>query len=85
MNPAMKALEVAILGREIGHGDNPVLRWMIDNFVARSDPAGNLKPDKERSIEKIDGIVALIMAYYRATLRGGKPESIYKTRGIRVI
>ena len=85
MNPAMKALEVAILGREIGHGDNPVLRWMIDNFVAKSDPAGNLKPDKERSIEKIDGIVALIMGYYRATLRGGKPESIYKTRGIRVI
>ncbi len=85
MNPAMKALEVAIANQTIAHGNNPVLTWMIDNLVARQDPAGNLKPDKEKSIEKIDGIVALLMAYYRATLAGGSKPSVYNTRGIRVI
>jgi len=84
-NPAMKALEVAIQQRLIAHGGNPVLAWMADNLVVRMDPAGNMKPDKEKSTEKIDGIVALIMAYHRATLAGGQAESVYKTRGIRTL
>jgi phage terminase large subunit-like protein len=83
MNPAMKALEVAILGGELNHGGNPVLTWMADNLVAASDPAGNLKPDKSKSSEKIDGMVALLMAHYRATLAGGKIDSVYNRRGIR--
>jgi phage terminase large subunit-like protein len=48
------------------HGGNPVLRWNAANMAAQQDPAGNLKPDKERSRERIDGIVALIMAIGRA-------------------
>lgn len=84
MNPAMKAVEVAIAERSIAHGNHPVLNWMADNLVARQDPAGNLKPDKEKSTEKIDGMVALIMAYYRATLAGVK-ESVYERRGIRML
>jgi phage terminase large subunit-like protein len=83
MNPAMKALEVAVAEGRIGHGGNQVLTWMADNLVARQDPAGNLKPDKERSREKIDGVVALIMAYYRAVLGGGSRASVYEERGIR--
>lgn len=83
MNPAMKALEVAVLGGELNHGGNPVLTWMADNLVAASDPAGNLKPDKSKSSEKIDGMVALLMAHYRATLANGKRDSVYNTRGIR--
>lgn len=51
------------------HGGNPVLRWMASNVAVRQDPAGNLKPDKEKSAEKIDGIVAAIMAVGRAVLR----------------
>ncbi len=44
------------------HGANPLLRWEIDNLAVRTDPAGNVKPDKARSGEKIDGVVALVMA-----------------------
>lgn len=85
MNPAVMAMETALADRRVAHGNNPVLTWMIDNAVIRQDPAGNRKPDKDRSIEKIDGIVALLMAYYRATLAGGSKPSVYNTRGIRVI
>jgi phage terminase large subunit-like protein len=83
MNPAMGALDVALSTKKINHGGNPVLTWMADNIVAAMDPAGNMKPDKGKSTEKIDGIVALIMAHYRATLANGKQESVYNRRGIR--
>lgn len=82
MNPPMKELERLVLGRKIRHGNNPVLTWMADNVVARMDPAGNVKPDKERSREKIDGIVALIMALDLA-LRHPEERSVYEQRGIR--
>lgn len=62
MNPPMKELERLVLSGQLRHGNNPVLTWMADNLVARMDPAGNIKPDKEKSKEKIDGMVALIMA-----------------------
>jgi phage terminase large subunit-like protein len=73
-----------ILSHRLAHGNNPVLNWMADNLVAREDPAGNIKPDKERSIEKIDGMVALIMALDRA-IRHGSNRSIYEERGLIVL
>ncbi len=81
MSPPMKDLEKLILGHKINHGNNPVLNWMADNLVALQDPAGNIKPDKERSLERIDGMVALIMALSRAIVHndGG---SVYEERGI---
>lgn len=85
MSPAMKALEVAIKQRTLNHGGNPVLAWMADNLVASSDPAGNLKPDKARSTEKIDGMVALLMAFYRAQLGAGARGSVYEERGVRLL
>lgn len=85
MNPAMKSVEVAIHQRKINHQGNPVLTWMADNLVAVSDPAGNLKPDKGKSTERIDGMVALIMAYHRATLNAKPKESVYAERGIRTL
>ena len=66
MSAPTKELLHLVLSRKIAHGGNPVLRWMADNVMVRKDPAANLKPDKERSLEKIDGIVALIMALDRA-------------------
>ena len=81
MSPPMKELEKLILGHKINHGNNPVLNWMADNLVARLDPAGNIKPDKEKSIEKIDGMVALIMGLDR-TLRHKEERSVYEDRGI---
>lgn len=44
------------------HGGNPVLRWNASNLACATDPAGNLKPDKQRSVERIDGIAALCNA-----------------------
>jgi phage terminase large subunit-like protein len=84
MNPAMKTLEVAIQRRALSHGGNPALAWMADNLVATSDPAGNLKPDKGKSTEKIDGMVSLLMALQRAVVGGqGQRESVYRSRGLR--
>ncbi len=63
-----RELERLVVGAELEHGSNPVLRWMASNCSAAQDPAGNLKPDKARSTEKIDGIVAMLMALGRATV-----------------
>ena len=57
-----KALEKAILAGQLRHDGHPVLRWNISNVAVESDPAGNLKPSKNKSTERIDGVVALIMA-----------------------
>ena len=67
MNSPTKELLKLVLEERLHHADNPVLRWMCDNLVVRMDPAGNVKPDKDKSTEKIDGMVALIMALDRAT------------------
>jgi len=61
-----REFEKLIRGGEIAHGDNPVLTWMASNVVIKLDPAGNMKPDKSKSIEKIDGVVATLMGLDRA-------------------
>jgi phage terminase large subunit-like protein len=81
MSPAMKAAEKLIIGGELAHGDNPVLNWMADNVVSKGDPAGNIKPDKSASVEKIDGVVALIMGVGRAVLHD-TGKSVYESRGL---
>ncbi len=74
------------LGTTIAHGVHPVLRWMMDNIFIRSDPAGNIKPDKEKSTEKIDGAVATIMAPDRAIRYGNdNGASVYDSRGLLFI
>ena len=56
---------------------------MMDNIYIRTDPAGNIKADKEKSTEKIDGAVAAIMALDRAIRCGNQvTESVYDHRGI---
>lgn len=59
----------------IRHGGNPALRWMVDNFAVAMDPAGNVKPDKANAGDKIDGVVALIMALSRAVTARETEES----------
>lgn len=61
-----RELEKLVISGLLAHGGNPVLRWMASNVVVVEDPAGNMKPAKNKSSEKIDGIVALIMAIGRA-------------------
>jgi len=81
MSPATKELMKLTLEKRIAHGGNPVLRWMMDNIFVKTDPAGNIKPDKEKSTDRIDGAVALIMALDRA-IRNETRSSVYDERGI---
>jgi phage terminase large subunit-like protein len=85
MAAPMKELERLILEHKLAHGNNPVLNWMANNLVVRMDPAGNLKPDKEKSIEKIDGMVALVMALDRALRHEPPKRSVYEDRGLSVV
>jgi phage terminase large subunit-like protein len=65
MSGPMKELERLLLAGAIGHGGHPVLRWMASNMAARQDEAGNIKPDRTKSTNRIDGIVAAIMGIGR--------------------
>jgi len=80
MSPPTKEMLKMVLDGKIRHGGNPVLRWMADNVVVTSDPAENVKPDKSKSTERIDGMVASIMALDRLTRK--EPASVYTERGI---
>lgn len=85
MSPPTKELMKLTLEQKIAHGGHPVLRWNMDNIFIRTDPAGNIKADKEKSTEKIDGAVATIMALDRAIRCGNDTsESVYDTRGLLV-
>lgn len=85
MSPPTKELMKLTLERKIAHGGHPVLRWMVDNIFIRTDPAGNIKADKEKSTEKIDGVIATIMALDRAIRCGNDTsESVYDDRGLLV-
>jgi len=80
-----KSLEKAILGRQLRHDGDPVLSWNVSNVAVESDAAGNLKPSKRLSTQRIDGVVALILAIdmmerhatptpsYRVFTYGGPP------------
>ncbi len=71
-------LDRLLLATKLRHGDNPILRWMASNLTVRMDPAGNRKPDKAKSTERIDGIVALIMALGRAIVTPELRHSEYE-------
>jgi phage terminase large subunit-like protein len=83
MSPPTKELMKLTLEQKIAHGGHPVLRWNMDNIFIRRDPAGNIKADKEKSTEKIDGAIATIMALDRAIRCGNtNTESVYDSRGL---
>lgn len=77
MSPPTKELMKLVLEKRIAHGGNPILRWNMDNIFIRTDPAGNIKADKAKSTEKIDGAVATIMALDRAIRHEGSTGSVY--------
>ena len=82
-----RALEALLAGRRIRHRGNPVTRWMVSNVTVSQDPAGNMKPDRARSAEKIDGVVAMLMALGRSIVHRGavEPASVYEERGLVVL
>ena len=85
MSPPTKELMKLTLEQRLAHGGNPALAWMVDNIFIRTDPAGNVKADKSKSTEKIDGAIAMIMALDRAIRCGNDTsDSVYDTRGLFV-
>ncbi len=68
----MKSLEALVQDKRVNHDGNPVLRWMMGNVVAKLDAKDNIFPRKERYENKIDGVVALIMALGIATSGEGE-------------
>ena len=81
-----KELMRLILDKKITHNGNDAMNWMLENMVVKTDEAGNVKPDKAKSAERIDGAVALIMALDIALKGGGEPEgSIYDHRDLIII
>jgi len=85
MSSPTKELERRVLGGELNHGKNPVLRWMASNVSVTQDPAGNVKPDKAKSTERIDGIVAALMALGRAMEADEEKPSVYESQGFTFV
>ncbi|HUW33936.1 MAG TPA: terminase TerL endonuclease subunit [Planctomycetota bacterium] len=79
-----KELEKLVLGRQLRHDGNPILRWMASNVTTEQDAAGNLKPSKKKSTERIDGIVALIIALNRA-LVDVATQSVYESKDLLIL
>ena len=84
MSAPTKELEKLVLSKSLRHGGQPVLRWMASNVAVEIDAAGNLKPSKSKSRERIDGITALCMALGRM-IAHGDGQSIYNTQDLRFI
>ena len=85
MSAPTKEFYRLLMEGQIIHGGHPVLRWMAGNVVIDTDPAGNIKVTKAKSKEKIDGIVAAIMALDRCIRQEGKSGSVYDDRGILIL
>ncbi|MCX5581334.1 terminase large subunit [Kaistia terrae] len=84
MSPAAKDFERLAISSQLDAGGHPCMRWQVDHVAYKQDDAGNIKPSKVRSSEKIDGVVALIMAIGVA-FRPGDGPSVYETRGVLAI
>ena len=79
--PTKKFMDL-ITSKRFHHGGHPILRWMADNAVLRKDPAGNMKFDKERSPQKIDGIIASVEAVAGWMPQEQESESAYSDHGV---
>ncbi len=76
--PAVDAFEQALLGRKLRHNNNPLLTWQASNVIVETDPAGNRKPAKQKSLDRIDGIVSAIMAVGAAKLPDTEQPPAYQ-------
>jgi phage terminase large subunit-like protein len=81
MSPAMKELEKLIVGKELEHGGNPALRWMFGNMAVKKDENENIRPVKDKSTERIDGIVAMVNAICCAIVHADNTP-VYEKGGV---
>lgn len=86
ISAATKEFEKLVLAGDFLHPAHPVLDWCAQNIAVKEDESGNVKPDKARSAEKIDGIVAMIIAL---ACHIAEPEdgakTVYEKRGIMIL
>lgn len=80
MSYPAKELEKKVIGCSINHGGNPILEWMAGNTATETDAAENIKPSKKMSRERIDGIVATVMAFNRYLVHTNPKKSKYETQ-----
>jgi phage terminase large subunit-like protein len=90
LSPPLKETQRLLLaGTEkvplLRHGGNPAVRWMVDNLAVTTDPAGNVKPDKASSAEKIDAVSALVTAMSEAMTRVPPKRSAYEDHDLEVV
>lgn len=85
MSDPSKFLDAAVIEGRCLHNNHEILTWNAGNAVIRKDPAGNIKPDKEKSTECIDGITALLNAIGRMTLHIKKEPSKYEKMGVVIL
>jgi phage terminase large subunit-like protein len=85
MSEPTKELSALVVDEKLIHNGNPVLRWMASNTAVYRDPNDNVRPVKEKSSEKIDGIIAAIIAMGIMLIEPEKKESVYEIRGLLVI
>ena len=90
MSPPLKELQRLLLKGslekpQLRHGGNPAVTWMVDNLAVAMDPAGNVKPDKARSAEKIDAVSALVTALSEAMTREAPVKSAYEDGDLMVL
>jgi phage terminase large subunit-like protein len=79
---ATKEFERLVLEGGLEHPGNPVLDWMVGNVAIEQDAGGLIKPSKRRSSEKIDGVVAAIIALALSLVARGTKPTVYESRGI---
>ena len=84
MSPAMHELEKLFMNGGISHEANPMGRWTFGNVIVATDGNENKKPHKQKSIDRIDPICALIDAM-AAAIKLEPKKSVYEDRGLRVI
>ena len=87
MNAPTKHLEKMVLSKDLNHLGHPVLAWNADNVVLEIDAAGNMKVSKKKSSEKVDGMVATVMAIgeWLDYMKNMEEQNAYATRGVRTI
>ena len=85
MSDPSKEFEKAVKAKVLVHGGDPVLAWMVSNCVLYTDPNDNIKIKKGGAKNKIDGVIALVMALGRLKVNGGLVKNVYEQRGIRTL
>ena len=86
MSAPTKEVERLVHGQRLNHLNNPLVRWQMSNVSIQTDPAENIKVDKGRSVDKVDGVVSLVMAVGEwMTYRDESHKSVYDDRDLYIL